>query len=275
MTDDVSAPQTCHFALGVEYDGSQFHGWQRQPRRPTVQRSLEDALSRIAAAPVRVTAAGRTDAGVHATQQIVGFATDAVRPLEGWLRGINSLTPPAVTAHWIEPVSAAFHARFDATARRYLYVLLESLRAPAIARNYVVWSRPGLDDAQMHNAAQLLVGEHDFSSFRAAGCQSKSPMRCIFAIAVRRFDDLVVLDVTANAFLHHMVRNIAAALLQVGRGERAPSWVGELLMLRDRRRLGPTAPPHGLYLTDVRYGDRRHFPPARPPAVLRALGDVW
>jgi tRNA pseudouridine38-40 synthase len=275
VKDAASPPHWQHFAVGLEYDGSAFHGWQRQSDATTVQESLESALSRVAAAPVRVVAAGRTDAGVHATQQIVGFATSASRPLQGWLRGVNSLTPDALSMHWIEPVPASFNARYSATARRYLYVLMESKYQPAIARDYVVWARPGLADAAMHAAAQALVGEHDFSSFRAAGCQSRSPMRCIFAIAVRRFDAFVVIDVSANAFLHHMVRNIAAALLQVGRGERAASWVGEALSGHDRSVVGPTAPPQGLYLVDVSYGDRWHFPASRPPAILRALGDVW
>jgi tRNA pseudouridine38-40 synthase len=264
-----------HFALGLEYDGSCFHGWQRQTGQRSVQQVLEEALSRIADAPVRVTAAGRTDAGVHATQQVVGFSTAAVRPLDGWIRGANSLTPAELTVRWAVPVAADFHARFSATARRYLYVVLESERAPAIARQYVTWSHPGLADSDMHAAARMLIGEHDFTTFRAAACQSKSPNRCIFAIEVRRFDDLVVLDITANAFLHHMVRNIAGALLQVGRGERQPEWIGEILIQRDRRLLGPTAPPTGLYLVDVQYGASFVFPRWRPPAILRAIGDVW
>jgi tRNA pseudouridine38-40 synthase len=275
MTETSAVPRSQHFALGVEYDGSAFHGWQRQPNQPTVQQCLEDALSRIAAVEVRVVAAGRTDTGVHATQQVVGFSTSALRPLDGWLRGANSLTPAALSVRWIEPVEAGFHARFDATARRYQYLILESERPPAIARSYVTWSRPGLADADMHSAAQALLGEHDFTSFRAAGCQSRSPMRCIFAIAVRRYGDVVVLDITANAFLHHMVRNIAAALLAVGRVERQPAWLREVLLARDRRRAGPTAPPQGLYLVDVHYGARGPFPAARPPAILRALGEVW
>jgi tRNA pseudouridine38-40 synthase len=264
-----------HVALGLEYDGSCFSGWQRQVGQSTVQQSLEEALGRIADSPVRVTAAGRTDTGVHATQQIVGFTTRAQRPLEAWTRGTNSLTPAALSVNWAVPVDASFHARFGATARRYLYVIAESDHAPAIARQYMTWARPGLVDSLMHTAAQNFVGEHDFSAFRAASCQAKSPNRCVFSISVRRFDDLVVIDITANAFLHHMVRNIVGALLQVGRGERGPAWIGQMLSQRDRSLVGATAPPNGLYLVDVRYGARFEFPRARPPAILRALGHVW
>ncbi len=265
----------CHVALGLEYDGSCFSGWQRQVGQRSVQQSLEEALSRVADSPIRVIAAGRTDAGVHATQQIVGFTTRAQRPLLAWIRGTNSLTPASLSVRWAVPVDESFHARFGATARRYLYVIAEAEYAPAIARQYMTWARPGLLDSLMHTAAQAFVGEHDFSSFRAASCQAKSPHRCVFAIAVRRFDELVVVDVTANAFLHHMVRNIAGALMQVGRGERAPSWVAQVLQQRDRSLVGATAPANGLYLVDVRYGARFEFPRWRPPAVLRALGDVW
>jgi tRNA pseudouridine38-40 synthase len=264
-----------HFALGLEYDGSCFHGWQRQDGQRSVQQVLEEALSQVADAPIRVAAAGRTDAGVHATQQIVSFTTTAVRPIEGWIRGLNSLTPAGLSVRWAVPVRADFHARYSATARRYFYVILESERVPAIGRELVAWSRPGLADAQMYAAARALLGEHDFSTFRAAACQSKTPYRCIFAIDVRRFDDLVVIDITANAFLHHMVRNIAAALLQVGRAERTPAWIAEVLRKRNRALIGPTAPPNGLYLVDVSYGADIVFPRWRAPAILRAIGEVW
>jgi len=176
---------------------------------------------------------------------------------------------------WLVTVPEDFHARYSATARRYLYVILEAERVPAIGRELVTWSRPGLADSDMHAAARLLLGEHDFSTFRAAACQSKSPNRCIFGIEVRRFDDLVVLDISANAYLHHMVRNIAGALLQVGRGERPAAWIGEVLTDRNRALIGPTAPPNGLYLVDVSYGAQFAFPRWRAPAILRAIGDVW
>jgi tRNA pseudouridine38-40 synthase len=268
-------PSLQHLALGVEYDGSCFHGWQRQVGQRSVQQTLEAALSRIADAPISLIAAGRTDAGVHATQQVVALATPVVRPLKAWARGTNSLLPDEISVRWVVPVPEHFHPRYSATGRRYQYVLLEAERAPSIARQYVTWSSVPLDDASMHNAAQLLLGEHDFTTFRSAACQAKSPFRCVFSIAVRRFDDLVVVDVTANAFLQHMVRNIVGGLLQVGRGERGVAWIGEALMARDRALVGPTAPPTGLYLVDVQYGAEYEFPRSRPPAILRAAGDVW
>ena len=263
-----------NFALGVEYDGHAFHGWQRQVGQRSVQQTLEEALSQIAAQPIKVTAAGRTDTGVHATQQVVSFATMVERPERAWVKGTNSLLPNELSVRWVVPVPEQFNARFSATGRRYQYVLLEAERAPAIARHYVTWSPAQLDDAAMHTAAQQLVGEHDFTSFRSASCQAKSPFRCVFSIAVRRFADLVVIDISANAFLQHMVRNIAGALLQVGRGERAAGWVGERLMARNRELVGATAPPTGLYLVDVEYGTFE-LPRAQPPLILRALGDVW
>jgi tRNA pseudouridine38-40 synthase len=240
-----------------------------------VQQTLEEALSRIADAPIRAFAAGRTDAGVHATQQVVGFATSSVRPAGAWIRGTNSLMPDELRVRWVEPVPAHFHPRFSATARRYLYVIVEADHAPAIARQCVTWSARRLDDAAMHSAAQVLIGEHDFTSFRSAACQSRSPYRCVFSIAVRRFDDIVVVDIMANAFLHHMVRNVAAALMQVGVGDREPHWIGAALLARDRQLIGPTAPPTGLYLVDVQYGAEFVFPRGRAPMVLKAAGDVW
>ncbi len=268
-------PIVQHVALGVEYDGSCFHGWQRQIGQRSVQQTLEEALGRIAAAPIRLIAAGRTDTGVHATQQIVAFGSPVERPIRAWTLGTNSLIPDEVSVRWAVLVSPQFHPRYGATARRYQYVICESERAPSIARQYVTWSPPTLDDAAMHRGAQLLLGEHDFTSFRSAACQAKSPFRCIFSVSVRRLADLVVVDITANAFLQHMVRNIVGGLLQVGRGERDALWVGEILQARDRTALGPTAPPHGLYLVDVSYGAEYEFPRARPPAILRAAGDVW
>lgn len=183
--------------------------------------------------------------------------------------------PADLRVRWVETVPDHFHPRFSATARRYLYVILEAAQAPAIARQYVTWSAGRLDDAAMHGAARQLIGEHDFTTFRSAACQSRSPYRCVSLIAVRRFDDLVVVDVTANAFLHHMVRNIAGALMQVGTGEREPKWIGDALLARDRRIVGPTAPPAGLYLVDVQYGVEFAFPPGRAPMILKAAGDVW
>ena len=260
-----------HLALGLEYDGRAFNGFQRQSGVPTVQAELEGALSQIADAPVRIVAAGRTDTGVHATGQVVGFHTDAPRHLQAWRRGVNSLTSAALKVRWVAEVSEEFHARYSATARRYMYVWYEDGVDSPVVEGLAVRSGP-LDDEQMHRGAQALVGEHDFTSYRGAGCQSVSAQRCVHRIAVRRFAGLVVLDVTANAFLLHMVRNIAGALRQVGVDDRCAQWPGALLAEHDRSQLGPTAPAHGLYLVDVHYPDC-DFPQAPLPGLLRAVGD--
>lgn len=240
-----------------------------------MQQCLEEALSRVANQPVTTVASGRTDAGVHATGQVVSFSTTADRRLDGWLRGTNSLLSPGIRVRWARHVPSDFHARFSALSRRYVYLMLCSDEPPAIAARYVTWEPGNLDDEAMHRAAQALKGEQDFSSFRAAGCQSRTALRNIHDIAVRRFADLVVVDVTANAFLLHMVRNMVGALLVVGRGEVRTRWLAELLTLRDRTRAPKTAPASGLYLVDVGYDEHVSLPPGRPPPMLRALGDIW
>lgn len=261
------------WALGVEYDGSLFSGWQRQLRRVTVQESLETALTRIAAEPVRVVASGRTDAGVHATGQVTSFVTRAQRPVEAWVRGTNSLTPAGLSVIWACRVEEGFNARFSATARRYQYVWLPAAHAPAIGARFVTWVRDPLVVPAMHEAAQAVLGEHDFSSFRAASCQSHTPFRCVHSVAVRRRGDFVVLDIVANAFLHHMVRNIAGSLQRIGAGQATPAWLPALLAAKDRTLGARTAPPNGLYLTDVRYGDQA-LPAGRPPLLLRGADDI-
>jgi tRNA pseudouridine38-40 synthase len=263
-----------NIALGVEYDGSGFSGWQRQVGQVSVQQRLEEALSRVADETIAVSASGRTDAGVHATGQVVSFTTTAQRSSDNWLRGANSLMPRGVRVCWVKPVSGDFHARFSALARRYMYLFLTAQEAPAIAATQVTWERGELDDERMHRAAQVLRGEHDFSSFRAASCQSRSPFRLVHDISVRRFADLVVVDITANAFLHHMVRNIVGALLTVGRGATDTQWMARLLTLRDRSEAPKTAPAAGLYLVNVSFATDYELPPGRPPPMLRALGDV-
>lgn len=257
-------------ALGVEYDGGAFRGYQYQKNAPSVQAALEAALSQIAAQPVRLSAAGRTDAGVHATGQVVNFHTRAERPLSAWLRGTNSLTPPQVKVRWAESVDAGFHARFSAAARRYQYLFHESAVASPLLAGQVCLTR-ALDAPTMHRAAQALVGEHDFSAFRGAGCQSRSAHRCVHRVTVQRAGEFVVLDITANAFLLHMVRNIAGALLRVGGGWESAEWIAQCLAGRDRTVIGPTAPPQGLYLVDVYYPGHA-LPGGVPPALLRALG---
>jgi tRNA pseudouridine38-40 synthase len=259
-------------ALGIEYDGVAFHGFQRQANAPSVQEALETALSRVADHPIRVVAAGRTDAGVHATAQVVSFDSPANRPLSAWLRGTNALTPPGVKVAWVRAVDAGFNARRSAVARRYQYLYHEASAPSPLLRGRVV-QVPSLDDAAMHRAAQVLVGEHDFTSFRAAACQSHTAYRCIHRITVHRAGAFVVLDVAANAFLLHMVRNIAGALLEVGQGRQDESWIGRVLVARDRALAGRTAAPEGLYLVDVRYPGY-DFPAGQPAAPLRGLGGL-
>lgn len=239
------------YAIGVSYDGAAFHGWQRQVELSTVQGVLEDAASRIADHPVQLHVAGRTDAGVHASGQVAAFSSAASRELFDWQRGLNGLTPAAVRINWIKLVDDTFHPRYSAVARRYVYLFHDiGFEDPLVTGR--AWQCPTLDVDAMHRSAQLLVGEHDFSSFRGAGCQSLTPMRRLNHCIVRRHGHWVSMDIQANAFVLHMVRNIAAALYGVGTASAEMS-LEALLAARDRTLLGPTAPPQGLYLTDVSY----------------------
>ncbi|MGQ0428487.1 MAG: tRNA pseudouridine(38-40) synthase TruA [Gammaproteobacteria bacterium] len=240
-------------AVGLEYDGTRYAGWQQQPGLSTVQDCLQRALSSVADHPVVAVGAGRTDAGVHAVRQVVHFDTTADRPLRGWVLGCNSLLPADVALNWALEVESSFHARHSALARTYRYCFLERPTRPALLRDRACWVREALDASAMHEAAQGLVGEHDFSSFRAVECQSATPMRRVEAISVRADGPLVTIEVTANAFLHHMVRNIAGTLREVGTGERSPASVAETLAARDRTQAGVTAPACGLYLWRVSY----------------------
>jgi tRNA pseudouridine38-40 synthase len=242
------------YALGVEYDGGEFLGWQRLAppgaaelmAGKTVQSALESALSAVGDARIDTVCAGRTDAGVHARCQVVHFDTDAVRAPRGWMLGATSRLPPAVCVRWCQPVPPEFHARFSARARRYCYRILNRPVRPALGRQYLSWIRQPLDADAMHRAAQSLIGEHDFSAFRTVHCQAPHARRDLQTIAVERDGDEIRVDVQANAFLHHMVRNIVGSLIVVGAGEQAPEWIAEVLAGRDRTVAGPTAPSAGL-----------------------------
>ena len=234
-------------ALGVEYCGTRFHGWQSQAEGWTVQDVLESALREIAGEPVGVICAGRTDAGVHATHQVVHFETVTERPLSAWVRGVNSHLPDAVAVRWAQPVADGFHARFSARGRRYRYLLLNRPQRPGLWQGRVGWFHLPLDVQVMREAAQQLIGEHDFSAFRAAGCQAKTPVKKLWQADLRQSGDLLVFDFAASAFLHHMVRNLVGTLVQIGKGAQAPGWIGELLLAGDRTQAAPTFSPHGLY----------------------------
>ena len=248
------------WALGIEYDGAPFSGWQAQHHAPSVQAELERVLSKVADHPIAVTAAGRTDAGVHALNQVVHFDTPALRQAHGWVLGSNTALPDAVSVRWAQPVSHDFHARYSALARSYRYVIFNQRARSAVFAARSAWWSYALDAEAMHEAAQHLLGELDFSSFRAAECQSRTPMRRMDAISVARRGSFVTVDVTANAFVHHMVRNIVGTLLQVGQGKQPPDWVADVLAARDRNRAGMTAPAAGLYLAHVSYPDEFEIP---------------
>jgi tRNA pseudouridine38-40 synthase len=263
----MATSSSTRIALGLEYDGSRFLGWQTQPGGGTVQDALQSALSAIAASAVAVTCAGRTDRGVHARGQVVHFDTDAVRPDGAWVRGVNALLPESVAVLWSRRVDPAFHARYAAFARTYRYVLINRPVRPALAARHAGWHHAPLDEEAMRQAAAHLVGEHDFTAFRAAECQAKSPVRTVHAISVERSGDRIDIVVRANAFLHHMVRNIVGTLVYVGKGRHAPGWAREVLESRDRARAAPTFASEGLYLEAVEYEPRWGLPAGRAEAL--------
>ena len=240
-------------ALGVAYDGSVWQGWQTQPHGDTVQDTLEGALAQFAQAPVPTICAGRTDTGVHATSQVIHLDTPLDRRLESWVRGVNTFLPPSISVHWAQNVSDEFHARFSATARHYTYLLWRGRVRPAIWAGRAGWTHHVLDVAAMREAAQQLVGQHDFSAFRSSQCQAASPVRHITHLGIEERGAFLVVTLQANAFLHHMVRNILGMLLDVGQGRHAPAWATQLLAQKDRRLSAPTFMPDGLYLTNVNY----------------------
>ena len=247
-------------ALGIEYAGDAFEGWQTQSHGRTVQDALEAALMQIAQVPVKLMCAGRTDTGVHATAQVAHFDTTVRRPLEAWVRGVNSHLPASVGVLWAVEVDEDFHARFSAESRRYRYVLLNRKIRPGLLRGRVGWTFGPLDVDAMTEAALCLVGEHDFTSFRAAECQAKSPVRQVHSVSVARQGDYVLFDFHANAFLHHMIRNLVGSLVFVGKGRRPVEWMAELLAARNRTLAAPTFAPDGLYLCGVEYPQRWPLP---------------
>ncbi len=248
-------------ALGLEYNGAGFAGWQSQPGQSTVQQALETALSRVADHPVGVVCAGRTDAGVHATAQVVHFDSEAKRTLWSWVLGANANLPATVAVNWAHAVADDFHARFSARSRSYRYLLLNRPTRAGLDADRVAWTHRALDVGRMHAAAQTILGEHDFSAFRAQACQARTPVRDLQRLDVVRDGDRIVFEVRANAFLHHMVRNLVGCLTAIGSGEREPGWLREVRDGRDRTMAGATAPAAGLYLVAVVY-DAGHGLPA-------------
>lgn len=247
-------------ALGVEYDGSGFCGWQTQADGCAVQDRLETALTQIAGAQVATICAGRTDAGVHALAQVVHFDCAADRPESAWVRGVNTLLPPAVAVTWARQVADSFHARFSATARHYRYVLLNHPVRPAADHGRVGWFHVPLDVARMRAAAACLTGERDFSAFRSSECQAKSPVRVLKSLKIEARAPYVVFEFCANGFLHHMVRNIVGCLVYVGSGRQPVAWLNDVLAARDRRLAAPTFDAAGLYLAGVEYDAAWHLP---------------
>jgi len=269
-----SEPQDIRrIALGIEYDGSSYCGWQRQKHSPSVQEELEKALSKVANEPIHIVCAGRTDTGVNGSGQVVHFETYAKRTEHNWMLGVNANVPRAISLLWAKEVPEAFHARFSATARTYRYIIANSLHRPAILNSGLTWIRDVLDVEAMDFSLKGIHGEHDFTSFRGSGCQSKSANRCVTHTRVFRQNNLVVIEITANAFLLHMVRNIVGQLLEVGRGHADKNAMRTTLELKDRTKSGVTAPPFGLYLVKVDYP--KHFglpePQAGPSFIASGL----
>jgi tRNA pseudouridine38-40 synthase len=258
------------YAIGLEYDGSEFLGWQIQRQEPTVQGCVERAFAQVADHEVRVTCCGRTDTGVHALGQVAHFDSDAERTERDWLLGANSNLPAGVSVLWIRAVESSFHARFSAFARSYRYLILNRWVRPALEARRMSWCRAPLDAGRMHAAAQVLRGEHDFTSFRAGACQARHAVREIQEITVARAGDVLSLDVTANGFLYHMVRNIAGCLAKVGLGEVEEGWLQRVLDARDRSVAAPTAQPEGLYFVRARY-PAEYALPEGPPAFPRGV----
>ena len=250
-------------AAGVEYDGSRYSGWQIQKHADSVQAHVEAAVAAVADHPVTVTCAGRTDAGVHALNQVVHFESEAGREPHSWVLGANTHLPADISLTWAKPVPADFHARYQATSRVYKYIILNRPARPGLQHGRVTWECRHLEAEKMSRAAPSLIGEHDFTSYRATSCQAKSPFRNVMSLGVRRENDYIIILITANAFLQHMVRNIAGVLMAIGMGKQAIGWELEVLAARSREQGGVTAAPDGLYLVDVNYPEKYGIPGAR------------
>lgn len=271
----MTAPQQ-RIALGLCYDGSAWHGWQKQPSGHTVQDQLEKALSRFLAMPTSTVCAGRTDSGVHALNQVVHLDTTKVRSMESWVRGLNALLPLSISVQWAQPVASDFHARFSAQNRRYVYLLRNARVRSPLLHNKVGWVFRPLDVEAMRQAAAYFVGEHDFTTFRAAECQAKSPVRHVRQLQIHQQGDLFIFEFAANAFLHHMIRNLMGALVYVGLGRQAPSWVPYLLAAKDRHVSAPTFAAEGLYLAGVDYASKYPLPALSASQLCaQHLGICW
>ena len=247
-------------ALGIEYNGHGYYGWQAQREVDTIQGSLQQAIGLIANENIELYCAGRTDANVHATGQVVHFDTRAKRHIDAWVWGVNTHLPAAISVRWAQQVNHHFHARFSATARRYRYIIFNHPIRPCLLSHRVTWHYYPLDAELMHSAGQALLGEQNFQSFRSSQCGSKSAMRNVIDFSARRQNDFIIIEIEANAFLHHMVRNIVGVMFKIGSGQRPIGWINEVLAAQNRRAAAETAPPDGLYLTHVRYPECYTFP---------------
>lgn len=256
------------YALGIEYSGTGFSGWQRQKHSKTIQQAVENALGFVANHEVKLMCAGRTDSGVHAVEQVAHFETDAIRDSRAWVLGANCKLDKGIRLKWVVPVADDFHARFSAIARSYRYIILNTKVTSALFFDKVSWEHHPLDHDKMHEAAQNLIGEHDFSAFRAAGCQSNTAYRNVHDITVKRQGEIILLDIKANAFLYHMVRNIAGSLIEVGKMQKPDQWFSAVFEGKDRSKAANTASAEGLYFVRSHYPEQFKLPFAGKKPVL-------
>ena len=252
-------------ALGIEYCGYHYHGWQKQDAPNSIQEHVESALSKIANRQIKVYCAGRTDAGVHASQQVLHLETKVKRTMYTWVVGSNTYLPEDISILWAKQVDSDFHARYSVVTRTYRYIIINRQARPGLHYGKVTWEPQQLDELKMQMAATALVGEHDFTAYRTAACQAKTPVRKVKKLDISRSGDYIVLEIEANAFLHHMVRNIAGVLLEIGIGKKPPAWAAEVLAMKDRKKAAKTASAAGLYLAQVKYPSKYNIPLADIP----------